>query len=141
MVHRNLKRGCFAVLIPRCTEVAERRHKDQHNTIYTFNAVTRPSIFSVLYVLKSFINKSNLKYLVSTKALRCQTQNREKYSIKAITMGLNGERPSPSPLIPNVLFIDLNKLKFIEVSNSVISTYLLFDFFSFEDEIETEPAA
>ena len=78
---------------------------------------------------------------MSTKALRCQTQNREEYSVKAITMGLNGERPSPSPLIPNVLFIDLNKLKFIEVSNSVISTHLLFDFFSFEDEIETEPAA
>jgi len=40
--------------------------------------------------LKRVIMKSHFKYLVSTKALRCLTQNREEYSAKDITMGWMG---------------------------------------------------
>ena len=54
---------------------------------------------------------------------------------------MKGESPSLSPLIYNVLFLAINKLKDIEVTNSISSTHLLFEFSGFVDEIETEPAA
>ena len=54
---------------------------------------------------------------------------------------VKGERPSPSLLIPKVLFPDLNKLKVIQVTNSVSSTHLVFDVSGFEEEVEKVPAA
>jgi len=54
---------------------------------------------------------------------------------------VKGERSSTSPLISNIIFLDINKFKVFEVTISISSTYLLFDFSGYVDEIETVPAA
>jgi len=54
---------------------------------------------------------------------------------------VKGERSSTSPLIYNIIFLDINKFKEFEVTISISSTYLLFDFSGYVDEIETVPAA
>jgi len=47
-------------------------------------------MFNVLFALKRFMNNSYLKYLLSTKALRCLTQSRENYSTKIFQWGEGG---------------------------------------------------
>jgi len=64
-----------------------------------------------------------------------------KYSKKDYNNRVKGERSSTSPLISNTIFLDISKFKVFEFTISISSTYLLFDFSGYVDEIETEPAA
>jgi hypothetical protein len=61
----------------------ERSQKEATRTIVaqhiTFVA-TKSLLPKVFFVVKFLINERNLKFLMSTKSLRCLAQNREEYS-------------------------------------------------------------
>jgi hypothetical protein len=68
---------------------------------------------NVLFVFKSLMNDSKLKYILPPNALRCLTQQRRK-----INWGKKGKCSSPLPLLSTLFFLERNTLKAIEATKS-----------------------